>query len=239
MAEETDQTKGTQDKTPGSEAQDKIHDQLESLQQSVQNTEQMGQLLADPQVRAYLEAKQQGIQGKFEMPEGNGQGTKIAERVPDEPSDWEELSNKELGDHITQSVLSRMGTVMDKHLSGLSQSVAGVEQYIKNSETVRSQEEVTRLRGKFKDFDKFRDPMVEIDTQVNGKLPFEELYGLAKLRAGSPIEPDKSFESERPDSGPARLAKRVKPEDEKGPKLQGRKGFLQMLEQVDHSALSV
>jgi hypothetical protein len=67
---------------------------------------------------------------------------------------------------------------------------------------------VKSAREKFQDFEQYREPMREISVQNPG-LDVEELYMLAKKRAGALDETPSRIQSERPSAAPGKPARRA------------------------------
>ena len=114
--------------------------------------------------------------------------------------------------------LSNLDKIIER-LSGVEQAVGGVQQ--KEVDT-----QIKEAQAKYKDFGKYKAGMLKLNKDNPG-LNVQELYILAKSRAGQLAIKEPTTESERPSNQPPRRS--GERQSQKPARPSGRKGFEEML----------
>lgn len=228
--DKTSSSEGNAGASGSSEAEKKIVERLETLSDEVKTQSAAGALMADPQVRAILEARQRGE----EVQVVSGKKEPEAPEVIEPPEDIDTLSHNELSDFIiksvSQSVGARVDEAVEKLVSPLVERVKGVEGHVNQTQSAAADKDIRLLKRKYGDFDEYKQAMVTLHGQAPG-LSVEQYYLLAKNTAGSPVTPDTHFESEKPTVPPQ--TKLIELEDAvDGAPTEGRAGFEALLNRV-------
>jgi hypothetical protein len=191
---------------------------LAKLTEIEQRNESLAKIAADPDVRRILEARQKGEQVKVTVGED-----KPPEPEPGWPDDedLDMLSNTQLADKVLKRAGEDVGRRLDKVMSTLQQ----VTQFVRTNEGEAVKRQVDEARAKYRDFDKFKQPILELNGKFPG-LSVEELYFLAKKRAGGLEAPSGPTASEKPTTSPTKPSKR------KEQVAAGRAGFGDLLDQA-------
>jgi len=214
LEEETETPEGDE-LNEGEEADDIIR-KLTEVEKKANDAGTLAKILADPDVRALLQAKEQGKKVKVLE-------DATIEELPDpDLSDLDEESKDSL-----KKVFSYVKAALDIRLKPLQEQMSKVSQYVEVSEGSKVKEEIASVRKKFSDFDDYRQDMVDIN-KVNPGLSVEELYFLAKTRktGGFNVGAPKT-DSERPQRSTARPAV-----VEKKPVRPGKRGFDDLLNEA-------
>jgi TolA-binding protein len=165
-------------------------------------------LMADPDVQAVLNARREG------------KSVKVAS-VESESEPEEDVSDL---DENVQRVLK----IIEKKLSPLSEDLENLKAVAAGYERQSIELQVKNSEDKHKDFSKYRKSMAGLAKQIQG-LSVEELYTLAKLRAGDLHTSEPSTHSEKPTPTPRRKESQAKKSEKR---TQGRKGFQNTLADV-------
>lgn len=193
---------------------------LEATAAAQQAKSVLAGLMADPDIQAVIRAKQAGKQITVAEAQAEAQAEAAVEPELD-PVD-ESDPNKIL--------LSNIGKLMDAKigkLRGEFETQLGEVQHVTEAVTRRDvADSVAKARAEFKDFDQYKDGMVEIMKSVPG-LQAKEYYLIAKHRAGKLRQVETVTASEKPTSQPARSHQQRGAAPAKRP--QGRKGFSELL----------
>ena len=243
MSEDTTTVEeGVEESSAKSQAEDKIAERLESLRQEVSQQGSLQQLSADPDVRKVLELKAAGK--LVDIGESLPNQEPIAEmpEAPDVP--LADLDNGEFMSIMEKVVDAKFQQLMPETIKASTKDLTGkVDELMswaarQNAETVKDQGK--DLQSKYSDFMQWKDQMVSLDEETGGRLGLEDLYRLAKTRAGSPIEPQRGMSSERPSSTPP-TARRVRDpkkegEESNGKMKSGRAGFVSRLHSLEIEA---
>lgn len=208
-----------------------------------QATQIMNRLMADPEVRAVIQAKQQGQQIKVLPLE---EYTTLSSRKQTDPADTGgdgdviqndpfaglEDDQRTLASTISKAVL---GTLMkqqegllQKHLEPVRGITESLHRKAQEQEMATQKQQIDSARKKYRDFDTLIPTLAELAKKMP-ELNAEELYILHKHRTGSPVERAVQFESEKGSSQPERpniAATR------KNPLPRGQAGFSQALEEA-------
>lgn len=212
-----------------------------------QATQIMNRLMADPEVRAVIQAKQQGQQIKV-LP--LDEYTTLSSRKSADPADTGnepgndgdpfaglEDDQRSLASTISKAVLSNLSKAQEgllkKHLEPVMGITESLRQKAQEQELATQKQQIESARKKYRDFDTLLPSLAELAKKMP-ELNAEELYILHKHRTGSPVERVTQFESEKGTSQPERpniAATR------KNPLPRGAAGFSQALEEAQ-SAIS-
>lgn len=188
---------------------------LEANQQALQ-------LLSDPDIAAVVRARQAGKQVKVEE----------VNETP-EPEPEVDITEGLAEDDPARQTLGKISKLINSKLSSkdseIEQLKSRVEQLQGVADAITARDVNDQLKAtmsKYKDFTQYRDSMVQLSKQHPG-LKVEDLYVLAKSRAGKLKMVEQATATERPSSQPQRSASRRNTPAPKPPP--GRKGFDQIL----------
>lgn len=218
-----------------STSEDQIAQRLQqTVQKSMQDSREIGTLLADPLVRDVLKARQEGRDVSLVSKEDQEQQKEAEPPTP--PEDWEDLNNHQLASAILDQVKHQVGSIVSDKLSDaegrVGEKLASLQQWVRGNEENRQVKAIEECRKKFSDFDKFKEKMVDLDKSFGeGKIPVERLYLLAKVESGSPVTPESMIATEKPQHEGIRQV--VSLQDRKDPVAPGVKGFRQLLDRVE------
>ena len=200
----------------GSDASDPAADRLARLEQN----QQVLSLLADPEIAAVVAARRAGKSVKVSLAE---------EAVEEQPDPTEELVRDLPEDDPTRGLLEKLDKLIDAKLGGqlksLGERLKSVEEVGQKVAVKEVTDQVAAVRAKNKDFDRYKEEMLKISAKHPG-LGVEDLYVLAKSRAGELRQVEAVTETEKPTSSP-----RVGVPKTQRPAVtsKGRQGFDQIL----------
>lgn len=195
---------------------------LGEVKENLQSSDALAKLIADPDIRKIIEARQSGE--KISIVTGEPKKDSVDDK---EPEDIEDLSNRELIKFMTKVVSSKVGEIVDTKLESVTEELKGFGQFIDNAKQTDVQNQITKARAKYKDFDDLRKEMVDLHG-ANPGLTVEELYEVSKSRKAGP-DKEKNPESERPSEG-ASTRPSMK-ETRKKPLPPGASGFEQLVQE--------
>jgi hypothetical protein len=206
-----------------SETGDEVSERIKRLEEN----EAVRSVLADPEIQKVLNARRSGKTVRVVEDE---------DEVEDEETPWEpNLAVPEDDDDPQSKLLKQIGGLFrefDQHITKkqarLEERLEALGGFAQNVQKKEVQEQVEKARGKFKDFKEYSGEMLKLSERLPD-LNVEELYLLAKQRAGKLKLDEPSTHSEKPTHQPARLAER-KGRKQETPK--GRKGFNSMLQEA-------
>ncbi len=205
---------------------------LQHLETKVEGTEVLAQILADPDVRALLEAKQKGEKVKVVSAKQKEAVAKIAGFGDD--VDFDALSNKQLADHMLKHFTTNIDAVFASKLEPITKVLKSLESYVGNTEAKTVAQRITEAKAKYSDFDTFVPDMQKLN-KTSPDLSIEELYLISKRRKAGPA--DTKAESERPSTSPAKMPEKKKRDV---PLPKGNAGFsILMSEALDALKLDV
>ena len=192
--EETD-TETTETDEPDNGVDDRI--------KKLEDNRVLDQMMADPDVQRVLDLKR------------SGKAVKIDEQTePEEKSEFDVDP-----DDPAAELLKKIGGMMDNKLGKIAdrlQLVEGIAQRAQNNEV---NSEIDRAKTKHRDFDTYKDSMVKMSNENPG-LNVEELYTMAKMRAGKLDIVQPSTFSEKGTTQPRRMLKKAGSQTPRG-----RQGF--------------
>lgn len=194
---------------------------LQNLESKVEGTEMLAKILADPDVRALLEAKQKGEKVKVVSAKEKVQAKMTG---LDNEIDFDALSNKQLADHVLKHVTSNLDTVFAAKLDPINQVIKSLETYVGTTEAKTVAQQIEEVKKKYKDFDTFLPDMQKMN-KVNPDLSVEELYLISKRRKTGPSK----VETERPSTSPAAVPEKKKRDV---PLPKGNAGFGQLMSEA-------
>lgn len=209
------------DDTPVESGEDRLAKKLEELTQGVKESSgsaiTIAKLVADPDIRKVLEARQQGKKVQISTDEELSQ-------KPVEPSkDIEEMTNQELTQHLSGVINSQVANLLKKQLEPFQRQLEQVTTQLQSKQSQEVASEIQEVRKQYNDFDDYRQDMLQLN-QSNPGLSVEELYLVAKRRKGG--SGARVNDTERPSTVNRGIPrKRVEPKVE----AKGRGGFQQLL----------
>lgn len=166
------------------------------------------QLMADPQIAAVINARRAGQQVAVTPVE--------ATPSPDDGADpVDEVLDGVPADDPSRELLKRVsalvGRIMTTKLDPLVERVAGVERTADDVRRSEVNKAITEAKSKYPDFDKYRQPMAVL-ARENPGLGINDLYVLARARAGTLRMPEAMAASEKPSQRPAQKPVQKKPD---------------------------
>jgi hypothetical protein len=180
---------------------------LIALNERVAATNESARLLADPNIRQYLELKAKGVDAKLVINEP----TQVKPpEPPPEPENLETLTNAQLTKYMTDRmghiVQTTIASQVDAKLKAQQDALTPVLQQLVADSQRRNQNDTAAqfkvAESRYPDWKQMLPSMIEVNKTVMGASP-EELYLLAKARAGLPLVPPSAISTERPGQTPA------------------------------------
>lgn len=198
---------------------------LASRVKAMEGNQVMATLLADPDIRKVIELKR------------GGKAISIAEAADETPSEEPAdetdpeiaaLDDKDPLKSTLQKIDALINNKLKKALGGLQtidERLKGVESVAGSVQSREVKDQIKSAKEKFEDFDEYKTQMTELVKAIPG-LNVEELYILAKQRAGKLKLNKPSTFSERPTVSQRGMAP---PRKGNAPRPQGRKGWSQLV----------
>jgi len=173
-------------------------------------------LVADPDVQKILAAR------------GSGQDVEVVSRSNHEAEVAAETEVEESLEGVDEDI-KRVVNILDKKISSkvnpLLDKIGALEQLAQGYETRAMNDQIKDISSKHKDFNKYRKEMAAIARKEGVGLGVEELFLLAKHRAGELSLDEPSTHSERPTPTPRRISPHNKNTDDKTRPSSPRKRF--------------
>lgn len=213
--------------------------EIDAVRQQAAEARVIAQMVADPNMRAVLEARQRGekiriVRGDEAAPTNQQQGVhntpteqSLNQQLnePAEP-DLDNLSPKDLSKYMIGQVLKSIKPMIEQALKPVQDRLGVVDQYVQKSAADGVNLQIEKVRSRYPDFDQYRQTMVHLSND-NPSLSVEELYIIAKTRSGQPLSAPTGLMSERPSTVAA------KPQFRSNEPVQpGRAGFSALLERA-------
>jgi hypothetical protein len=172
-------------------------------------------LMSDPLVQKVLTAKKEGR--AITLTEEDTAGLE-----PEAAAEAAELAEL---DEFADEDIKKLVVLLDKKLKHtvepISQRLTQLEGLAQGYEKQAVDGQIAAVANKHSDFDKYRKAMAELARGPGAGLGVEELYAVAKLRAGELPLTEPSTHSERPTPTPRRPGAK----DKKAAPARGRKAF--------------
>lgn len=201
---------------------EEIANRLEqTLKQRSTSDATLANLVADPDIRKILDAKQKGevvkvTTGEEEEPES----------ISDESTDVDSMTNSELVAFMVKTHGKVTQDVMKEEMKNFKDSISGISDFVTAQQQNAIQDQIQESKRKHPDFDDYGEKMYDIH-QKNPGLNIEELYIIAKAQSGALETPGPSAGSERPSQVGTLPVRRT--EKRKNAVPTGRRGFRQLL----------
>lgn len=217
----------------------KLAQTLEALNNKLTVESQNARLITDPNVRAYLAAREAGKKVKLVAEDDLAQRNDVSADRPAaviSPPNLETMTNAQLAEYLQQSTVSSLAgefkrqikEQMDTLRSEFSPVLDSLVQSTNSQHSKEINSQIKAVRDKYEDFEQLRPKMAEISNTTQG-VTAEELYILAKIRSGLPLIPQEKTETERPSSIPTERTNNRRAQATGGEVLRGRRGFDQLL----------
>jgi hypothetical protein len=210
---------------PGNKKQASQSSKLEALLtgqvQQIAENRVMTQLLSDPNLRAVIEAQRAGKKIKViplnddgsDEGDGNDPDSRSSQAASP-PVDLDSMSPAELTQHIIKEARKQAPkSKEDPKIQALQQQVQALTSHIQQENAKKVDAEVKAVMERYPDFDNHKPAMLQL-SQENPGLKVQELYALAKMRAGESVSEPLDVATERPVSSAARPSNLRRP---KGP----------------------
>lgn len=215
---------------PKVEADPKLGQTLEKINQGLDQNNTLTQLLAIPEIQAVLRARQTGQ--PFQVISGQQQQQQQAPPVEVEP-DWDKIKEdpKALTDHIISRLSKDVTTKQNEQLTAILKPIVDKIGTIESTLVDHGNKEVLSkidaVKQKYADFEAMKPMMREVNSRTTG-MDAEELYLFCKAKKGeAPVLRD-SLASERPSNATAKLPS----QNQQKKYSTGRRGFEQALTDV-------
>ncbi len=197
---------------------------VEKLNRDVQANTANAQLIADPAIRAYIDAKARGLKVRLVSDEDFQRATQQATQQVQQqqaatqpfvaPPNIEAMTNADLVKYLAETLnpqkvvkealdagLGNVITTLRQEFDNrLNQAVAPFQQDVQQRQVQGIHQQVALAKEKFSDYDQMVPLMKEVNATVQGAT-VEDLYWIAKARAGTPPISQREIETERPDVG--------------------------------------
>lgn len=188
----------------------------EELEERSKDSDKLTQLVADPDVRELLVAKERGKDVKVLSDD-------------DKPLDLEDMSRNELTRHIVGEVGKLFDGVLGEKLKPLGEKLEGLETSEQMRREAKAQHELRHLGEKFPDVKNYSNEMSALRSE-NPELSAEETYLLARMRKGDGLPTTRvAVASERPSRVAVRPGRSEKRDE---PLAVGKAGFNQLLDEA-------
>ncbi len=185
--EETDATDDeTSEETTDSETNDDVSDRIKKIEED----QTLMKVLADPDVQRVLEMKKTGKQ------------IDVKERAEEKDPEFDVPD-----DDPASELLKKISGLMDRKLNPLKDRVEVVEKVAQHVQTNEVNGQIDKVKSKHGDFEQYKEKMILL-SQENPGLNVEELYLMAKMRAGKLNLAEPSTFSEKPTTQPRGAMKR-------------------------------
>jgi len=190
----------------------------------------LAKLVANPQIRAIIEAEQRGQKVTLSMTEEKESTKPLADlsaRALDfsDVEGLEDLPRNEFAKTIVGKTVDSISTLVEKQLDGLKGELKRVNDYIGSQENNAVSESIAQARKDHKDFDTYGKEMLALHKQFP-EMHVERLYRLAKAEHGDKVPAKVDTERPTPSGGrPSRRSTR------KEPIRPGRAGMEQLLDE--------
>jgi len=196
------QKKAAEDQTPQEKV---VQDKLDKLSSDIKTSrgeneavQQLAKLAANPLIRQILKAEEDGKTLKL-VDAAESQSLLPKEDGDDTPVDLEELTRAELVKFTAKQTVKIIAPLFEKKISELSDSITPLRDSIMASASDKMADSIAEVKKRYPDFEDHRKAMSQIHSETRGGLSVEELYFMAKSRAGTLFTKTGSL-SEKPDS---------------------------------------
>jgi len=206
-----------------------VERRLQAAEQSSAEAKALAKLMADPQVRAVLDAKARGEE--VSVTQKNRANEEVTPEEFQFPEETETLTNRQLlelmGKMVSSTMKKTVGSIVEEKVKPLQERVEGVTSVVQSTQRETINQQIREMEGRFEDFASLKPQMAELSGQNPG-LSLEELYFLTKARVGGGFKSlVRRVDTERPSDTSARPAVRTRKE----PLPNGREGIKQLLEE--------
>ena len=182
-------------------------------------------LVANPDVRALLDAQDKGEVVKIIIGDTEDDGSSSELSI----EEIENMSNQELMAFTMKETVKQVRSALSEELSSVRTDLSTLKMDKDKETAAQTERELRNVIKKYPDFGSFRDDIVDLRKQ-NPSLGVEELYVLARMKKGKGFPDPLSVEAERPTSSTP-----SKKKDRKEPLPPGGKGFAKILDEATSS----
>ena len=187
--EDSETSEETESETTETDASDNgVDDRIKQLE----DNRVLDQMMNDPDVQKVLDLKR------------SGKSVEVGEPVVEEEKSEFDVDP----DDPAAELLKKIGGMMDNKLGKLKDRLHIIEGIAQRAQSNEVNNEIDRLKTKHRDFDTYKDSMVKLSNE-NAGLNVEELYTMAKMRAGKLDIVQPSTFSEKGTTQPRRMLKKA------------------------------
>ena len=172
-------------------------ERLRALEANQADSQTLANMMADPDIRQILAAREQGIDVVVGPKEA--EKSSIQEDLKDvaQPVNFDEMSNKQIVEHVTTNVAEAVEKAVQGVTKPFEEKIAVIEKHVQATVQQNVSNQIEDAKKRHPDFDKHRQDMFDLHKE-NPALKVEQLYVLAKMKSGVPLNEDKSLASEKP-----------------------------------------
>lgn len=212
----------THDDTNETETIVQENEQLKNRVNALEQSQVLQRLVSDPEIAAVLKAKREGKRVSV---------TEVVDKPADEVEEVVAAKPGEESDPVTET-LNRISKVIDtkltKALEPLTDRLSQIEGFAHNVNGERVSAKVQAAAAKFKDLPDFKDSMAEL-AKDNPNLDVEDLYFVAKSRAGKLKQVEQATFSEKPTNRPDTRSPKAPAKGKENPPARGRQAFQRLM----------
>lgn len=212
-------------------------EQFTELRNDLNAQTALGKLMADPDVRTVLHAKNSGQ--KVNVSVGESEPTApVVLPLPDfDEEEFNELSQsdaaKKLLGMVGQVTAPAFGQIVDQKLAPILQGLERVGNYIQGQQASSVRKEIDKCHTDYADFSLYEAAIVNLAKASGGEMSVEECYLIARRRAGGGASAPPVTATERPTSSASgNVLETESLERNREPMGRGFGGFKKTLEDV-------
>ncbi len=202
--EQQEETTAAKGNTPGTKALNQLTQQIADVQNTVNGSVKLAEILSDPDIAKLMEAKRSGK--KFRLMEE--EQTAVPQGLPD---NFAELSETDRAKVIMQHLNQQTANTVQQMLVPIAQRLQSIEGGLQNVESNNIVSQIEKVRQEFPDFDTFKSEMRTLNDSVQGKLSVRQLYLLARSQKTGVAREVRDTESERPSRTNGRVVRTLDP----------------------------
>jgi len=219
-------------KDESNEDKDKtVENKLDDLKKAVDSNKLMQEALKDPQIMALIAARQRGEKMQIVPEDAKPIPKDEKEEVSMSNDDVDMLTNTQFGELLVKRLGGSLNEAIKKALTPFNDRLDVLDSRALSQDSTKINAEVKAVREKYSDFEEFEQAMVKLNKQAPG-MDVEELYLIARKRAGKGLPTTENTDSERPiDTLSAALEHKRETRATDKEARQGHKGFQDLLKE--------
>lgn len=206
-----------------------VENKIDALTKAVNDNKMMQEALKDPQILELIAARQRGEKVTIVPVDAMPVKKEDEKETTMSNDDINYLDNTQMLDLVSKRIGGSLDEAIKKALAPFNDRLDVLDNRALSQDSTKINAEVKAVKEKYSDFEEFEQAMVKLNKQAPG-MDVEELYLIARKRAGKGLPTPENTDSERPtDTLSAALDHRraTRKTDEKA--RPGHKGMLEML----------